>query len=394
MKEKNNNFLYFNFYSGVSGDMLIGSLIDLGVDPNQLMDILTKIDKSLSYEIKKVTRGINSCTLIKPLIPKHLNKNFKWDELKNFGNSFKEEKFIYNNFNETIELLKKSEEVVHNETDTEPHELGNFDTVFDIVCFYKCLNYLNIENLYHSGIPFSQGQIEIDHGIVSSLAPVTLNLVKDLGIPIYTSKKNPNFEMCTPTGVSLLKNFNHQDDIEGVILKTGYGAGTKNFNNTSNSILVNLLTPSKNKSEILNILETNIDDMNPEFIPIIFEKMLNVGVKDVWTQNILMKKGRPAYKISILCSNQLNNKVLKILKRETSTFGVRIYNVKREAFERRIETVSTKYGDVNIKIKLDSGEVIGVYPEYEDCKNFSKVHNIPLKVIFDEALKQFNNLPR
>ena len=131
-----------------------------------------------------------------------------------------------------------------------------------------------------------------------------------------------------------------------------------------------------------------------KFIPIIFEKMLNVGVKDVWTQNILMKKGRPAYKISILCSNQLNNKVLKILKRETSTFGVRIYNVKREAFERRIETVSTKFGDINLKIKLDSGEVIGAYPEYEDCKNFSKVHNIPLKVIFDEALKQFNNLPR
>ena len=393
MKVISKNSLYFNFYSGVSGDMLIGALIDLGVDVNVLKDILTKIDKDLSFKVIKVTRGINICSLVKPIFPKKLSKNFDWNQLKKFGNSFREEKFVYHNFNETIELLKKSEEDVHNEIDVKPHELGNFDTVFDIVCFYKCLEYLNIENLYHSGIPFSQGEIEIDHGVVSSLGPVTLNLVKNLGVPIYTSKKNPNFEMCTPTGVSLLKNFNHKDDLGGVITKIGYGAGTKNFKNSSNSISVNLLTHN-NSFEELNILETNIDDLSPEFIPFVFEKILELGAKDVWAQNILMKKGRPAYKVSVLCSYELNSKIINILKNETSTFGVRIYNVKREAFERRIETVSTKFGDINLKIKLDSGEVIGAYPEYEDCKNFSKVHNIPLKVIFDEALKQFNNLPR
>ena len=393
MKEKNKNALYFNFYSGVSGDMLIGSLIDLGVDLNVLKNILTKIDKDLSFEVKKVSRGINTCSLISPKFPKNLNKNFDWNELKNFGYLIKEEKFVYHNFNETIELLKKAEEHVHGEINVKPHELGNFDTVFDIVCFYKCLEYLNIENLYHSGLPFSQGEIEIDHGVVSSLAPVTLNLIKSLGVPIYTSKKNPNFEMCTPTGVSLLKNFNHNDDIGGIISKIGYGAGTKNFTNSSNSISVNLLIHNDNY-ELLNILETNIDDMSSEFIPFVFEKILYIGAKDVWAENILMKKGRPAYKISILCSNELNSKVINILKKETSTFGVRIYNIKREAFERRIETVSTKYGDINLKIKLDSGKIIGAYPEYEDCKNLSKVHNIPLKVVFDEALKKFNNLPR
>ena len=107
-----------------------------------------------------------------------------------------------------------------------------------------------------------------------------------------------------------------------------------------------------------------------------------------------MKKGRPAYKISVLCEKKLNDKVTDLFKRETSTFGVRISDIKREAFDRRIETVTTKYGEINLKIKLDSGEVIGANPEYEDCKNLSKVHNIPLKVIFDEAINQFNNLPR
>ena len=393
MKVKNKNSLYFNFYSGVSGDMLIGSLIDLGVELSILKDILGKIDERVSFKVKNVKRGVNNCTLIEPEFPKELNKNFNWNELKNFGNFFKDEKFVFQNFNETIELLKKSEENVHNEVDAKPHELGNFDTVFDIVCFYKSLEYLGIENLYHSGIPFSQGEIEIDHGVVSSLAPVTLNLIKNLGIPVYTTTKNPNFEMCTPTGVSLLKNFNQNDIAEGVIKKIGYGAGAKDFANSSNSVSVNLLSSNSN-FELLNIIETNIDDMSPEFISFIFEKILELGAKDIWAQNILMKKGRPAYKISVLCSNKLNDNIIDLFKKETSTFGVRISNFKREAFERRIEKVSTKYGDINLKLKLDSGEVIGAYPEYEDCKNLSKVHNIPLKVIFDEALMHFNNLPR
>ena len=128
----------------------------------------------------------------KPVIIKsiELNKIFNWNELRNFGNFFKDEKFVYKNFNETIELLKKSEENVHNEVDTKPHELGNFDTVFDIVCFYKCIEILKIEKLYHSGIPYSQGEVKISHGNVSSLAPVSLNLIKKLKIPIYTTKKN------------------------------------------------------------------------------------------------------------------------------------------------------------------------------------------------------------
>ena len=393
MKAKNKNSLYFNFYSGVSGDMLIGSLIDIGVEPSILNEILGKIDDRLSFKVKYVKRGINNCILIKPEFPKEFNKNFNWSELKNFGNFFKEEKFVYQNFNETIELLKKSEENVHNEVDTKPHELGNFDTVFDIVCFYKSLEFLGVKNLYHSGIPFSQGEIEIDHGTVSSLAPVTLELIKNLGVPIYTTNKNPNFEMCTPTGVSLLKNFNQSDKAKGIINKIGYGAGTKDFKSSSNSVSVSLLSSSSNY-ELMNIIETNIDDMSPEFIPFVFEKILEMGANDVWAQNILMKKGRPAHKISVLCEEKLNDRVIDLFKKETSTLGVRISNVKREAFDRRIDTVRTKYGEINLKIKLDSGEVIGAYPEYEDCKNLSKVHNIPLKVVFDEALKKFNNLPR
>ena len=107
-----------------------------------------------------------------------------------------------------------------------------------------------------------------------------------------------------------------------------------------------------------------------------------------------MKKGRPAFKISVLCSDSKVGDIVNILKTETSTFGVRVINVDRHAFERKIDLVSTKYGDINVKLKMDSNEIIGIYPEYEDCKNLAKVHNIPLKVIFDEAVKQFNNLPR
>jgi len=387
-----NNSLYFNFYSGISGDMLIGSLIDLGINTDILKKTLSKIDKGLSINTRKVLRGLNKCTLIEPVIPKSLDKIFNWNELKKFADYVKDEPKVYQNFIETIELIEKSELNVHASGSSKPHELGNFDTVFDIVCFYKCLEFLNIEKLYHSGLPFSQGQIKISHGIVSSLAPVSLDLIKKLQIPVYTTKNNPNFEMCTPTGISLLKNFSQDESISGIIKNIGYGAGNKDFDELSNSISVSLI--NNNNSRNLKIIETNIDDMSPEYIPFVFEKILDIGANDVWSQNILMKKGRPALKISVICPDNLVEPIVNIFKVETSTLGVRIFDINRKLFRRKIEIVSTKYGDINVKLKLDSNEIIGIYPEYEDCKNLAKVHNIPLKVIFDEALDNFNNLPR
>jgi len=387
-----NNSLYFNFYSGVSGDMLLGSLIDLGIDINILKKTLNKIDKKISINTKNVLRGLNHCKLIEPIIPKSLDKSFNWSDLKKFIECIKDEATVYKNSIETIDLIQKCESEVHYSDEAKPHELGNFDTVFDIVCFYKCLDVLKIDKLYHSGVPYSQGEIKISHGNVSSLAPVSLNIIKKLKIPIYTTKKNPNFEMCTPTGLSLLKNFNHNEGLNGTIINTGYGAGNKDFDHSSNSVSVSWII--NNDLNNLKIIETNIDDMSSEYIPYVFEKILDLGANDVWSQNILMKKGRPAFKISVLCSDSKVGDIVNILKTETSTFGVRVINVDRYAFERKIDSVSTKYGDINVKLKMDSNEIIGIYPEYEDCKNLAKVHNIPLKVIFDEAVKQFNNLPR
>ena len=164
-----NNSLYFNLNSGVSGDMLIGSLIDLGADIEILKKTLIKIDKGLSIKTKNVLRGLNHCKLVVPIIPKKLDKSFNWDELKRFAEYLKDEVLVYENLIQTIDLIKKCESDVHGSVETKPHELGNFDTVFDIVCFYKCIEILNIKNLYHSGVPFSQGEIKISHGIVTSL---------------------------------------------------------------------------------------------------------------------------------------------------------------------------------------------------------------------------------
>ena len=162
-----NNSLYFNFYSGVSGDMLLGSLIDLGVDINILKKTLNKIDKKLSINTKNVLRGLNHCKLIEPIIPKSLDKSFNWSDLKKFIERIKDEATVYNDSIETIDLIQKCESEVHDSNEAKPHELGNFDTVFDIVCFYKCLDVLKIDKLYHSGVPYSQGEIKISHGNVS-----------------------------------------------------------------------------------------------------------------------------------------------------------------------------------------------------------------------------------
>jgi hypothetical protein len=135
--------------------------------------------------------------------------------------------------------------------------------------------------------------------------------------------------------------------------------------------------------------------MSPEIVPYLMEKIFQIGAKDVWCSNILMKKNRPAIMISVLCNDEIKESVISIIKEETSTFGLRISYVDRLRFNREEKEVSTKYGEVRVKLKLaDNNTVIGYHPEYEDCKNLAKMHNIPLKVIFDQAIDQLKKMPR
>ena len=393
---KKEEFLYFNLNAGVSGDMLISSLIDLGVPIEEIINNLKLINSKISIETKKVNRGPVKCTSIKPVFPESLsNDRFSWKDLFSLIEPLKENIDLYQNAKSTLALIKESEEDIHGDEDNKPHEIGSIDTIFDIVGFYSCINYLNVDHIFSSGVPFSQGNISIEHGTVPSLAPVSLNLIKKMNIPVFGFNKNINFESCTPTGLSLLKNFKFDNFDASKIISTGFGAGNADLEDFSNSISVSIMRPNTNSLDKLSIIETNIDDMSPEVVPYLMEKIFQIGAKDVWCSNILMKKNRPAIMFSVLCDREIIEQVVSIINEETSTFGLRISSADRIRFNREEKEVLTKYGEVRVKLKLsDDNTVIGYHPEYEDCKNLAKMHNIPLKVIFEQAIDQLKKMPR
>ena len=155
-----------------------------------------------------------------------------------------------------------------------------------------------------------------------------------------------------------------------------------------------LMSPS-NQNQDLSIIETNIDDMNLEIIGHFMEELFKLDIRDAWYTNILMKKGRPGLKISVLVDPNKVDSVIDLLKLETKTFGVRIISSSQIRFKRKIETVLTKFGKLRVKVKLsDEGEEIDYSPEFEDCKKLAKMHNIPLKEIFEEAIIQSKIRPR
>ena len=393
---KKEDFLYFNLNAGVSGDMLIASLIDLGVPIKEVVNNLKLIDSKISIETKKVNRGPVQCTLLKPVFPESLlNLEYGWEDLFYLIEPLKKNIDLYQNVKSTLSLIKESEEDIHGDEDNQPHEIGSIDTIFDIVGFYSCIDFLEVNYIFSSAVPFSQGNISIQHGAVASLAPVSMRLIKKINIPVFGFNRNINFESCTPTGLSLLKNFKFNNFGVSKIINTGFGAGTADIEGFSNSISVSIMSPTTNSLDKLSVIETNIDDMSPEVIPFLMEKIFQIGAKDVWCSNILMKKNRPAIMISVLCDEGILEQVISIINEETSTFGLRISSVDRIRFNREEKKVSTKYGDVRVKLKLsDNNTVIGYHPEYEDCKNLAKMHNIPLKVIFDQAIDQSKKMPR
>jgi uncharacterized protein (DUF111 family) len=201
-----------------------------------------------------------------------------------------------------------------------------------------------------------------------------------------------NFETTTPTGAAILKaNANEfSDNIDLNILKTGYGLGTKDFN-IPNVLRVYLAEDTSQKTDLIIedqlLVEANIDDMNPELYTLIEEKLFENGALDVYKTNIIMKKGRPAIKLSVLVDNDKLEVIENILFTETTTLGIREYGVKKKMLKRQFEKVNTKYGDITIKKGLLNGQVIKIKPEFEDCKKLAEESNIPIRDIYSEVLK-------
>lgn len=309
---------------------------------------------------------------------------------------------------EVFRTLGEAEAAVHGTTldQIHFHEVGAVDTIVDIVGNLLALDYLGIERIFVSPVNTGHGFVRCAHGMMPVPAPATARLL--CGIPHYRGSVAK--EMTTPTGAALLKVLAEPvadvpaGFVAGII---GYGAGSRDLP-IPNMLRASLGTCASGKegdgtavtaavaehredgvrSETLLRLSCNLDDMSPELLPHVLERLLEAGALDAWYCPVLMKKGRPARELNVLLEERLRDAVMEIVFRETSTLGIREEKVLRHSLERRTENVETPWGPVRVKLGLYRGETVNVAPEYEDCRRLAEESGVPLKTVMAVALRR------
>jgi len=387
--------LYYECFAGISGDMNLGAMVDIGIKPEYLVTELKKLGiKGYELKIFKDQRKGISGTKVDVEIEagnnksSHDNSKHVHRNLKNIKTIINDSKLNDNIKNISLKIFKKvaeAESVIHNKDINEIffHEVGAIDSIVDIVGAAICIDYLKPDKIYSSTVELGGGFVNCEHGTLPVPAPASVEILK--GAPVR--KGTVQYEAATPTGSAILASCVDEftDKIDFIIEKTGYGIGSKDGD------IPNVLRLYLGKSTIKEsvekdsslIIECNIDDMNPEFYDYIINSLFDAGAKDVYITPIIMKKSRPAAKLSVLCNKGSEMLIENILFTETSSIGLRKYSVEKIMLERKIESVNTKYGEVKIKSAFYKDKIIKSKPEYEDCIKIAKKENIPIKEVYN-----------
>ena len=379
---------YFDCCSGISGDMVLGALIDCGLDIKMLRKELAKLDlKDYAVSAAKDERhhivGTNLSVRFKE--SKH-HRTFK--DIKTLISRSRLSQRVKDLSISIFANLAKAEAKIHGckPDDVHFHEVGAIDSIVDIVGTAIGVEHLGIEKVYASPLPLGTGWVNTSHGRMPVPAPATLELLT--GVP--TAKSFVRAELTTPTGAAIIKtlaeNFGSMPEMK--IAKTGYGIGDKDFKEIPNILRINLGEVSSGPERLL-VLETNIDDMNPQIYEYLMAKLFKNGALDVFLVPIQMKKGRPAILLKVLSPANKKDALMDTIFKETTTIGIRSYEVDRYCLERSIKEVSTPYGKVKVKISQKGGEAINIQPEYEDCKKIAEKKNLSLKDVIDMVKRYY-----
>lgn len=375
---------YFDTVAGISGDMTLGAFISAGVELEQLQNELLKLNLT-GYELKTetVTRSGISTVKLSVVVHKqpHYHRHLK--DIYTIIDSSKLNDKVKDSAKKIFLELAKAEASVHNTTIEKIHfhEVGAVDAIVDIVGTAICLDILNIEKIFSSPVKLgSGGFVETEHGRMPIPTPATVELLKYYP----TVLTDIPFELTTPTGASIVKALsNGIIAFENILVKSiGYGAGSRDLGEVPNllRIFIAELLPTTTDEDVV-IIETNIDDMNPEIYPYVIEKLLTTGAHDAYLTPIIMKKGRPGILLSALAAKSNLQDIVNIIFQQTTTLGVRIREIQRKKLSRSSKTVRTSFGDVKVKaIQVDGVERLT--PEFEECKRIAEQLNMPIIEIY------------
>lgn len=377
--------LYLDCHNGASGDMILGSLLDAGLCLDDLTKDLKKL-KISGYKLKK--KKVKRCGIQAMKFCVQINRRTHFDQANILSliekSSLKPE--IKTNSAKIFQNLFTAERKIHGKKKSHLHELGDLDSIIDIVGACIGFDKLGIEKIYSSSVPINQGSVKMNHGIYPLPAPATLELIKNMWAHPHSSR----IELLTPTGAAIIATLTKQAEImpEMKIESVGYGAGSMDLKEQPN-ILRSVIGQVKKsyQTDKVFVIQTNIDDMSPLGFETLYEELFEAGAKDVTTTPIYMKKSRPAIMLTVIVDKQELDDIISIIFNQTTSFGLRYYEANRKKLTRRFIKVKTKFGPIKLKIGETEGIPKIFSPEYEDCKRLARKHKIPLMKVYEEAKK-------
>ena len=420
---------YLECFSGISGDMFLGALIDAGVPAKLLEDTVAALGLGANLEISCVTRSGISATKVDVNVaraPSPAKTDHKHDHHHDHGHDhhdadessragvpaphehshrgLKEIRKIIGSASISdsakhtaiaiFEALGAAEAKIHSVPveDIHFHEVGAVDAMVDIVCAAVGAEALGVDEIVCSSLNVGGGTVRCAHGTLPVPAPATVELLKDA--PVYSSGLQS--ELVTPTGAAIVKTLARRFGAFPAmkIEKSGYGAGSQDFPGHANVARLVIgeavsTLAAKTNSETIVILEANLDDLNPQVFGYVMDQLIEEGALDAFGQPVQMKKNRPGMLLTVMSKPEDANKLTQLIFTETTTLGVRRRDEVRQILARRWENVRTQWGDVRIKIASMNGTVTNYAPEYEDCRRLAAEHHVPLKMVMQEASRAY-----
>ncbi|MBN2077399.1 MAG: nickel pincer cofactor biosynthesis protein LarC [Spirochaetes bacterium] len=379
----------FDCFAGVSGDMIVGSLIDAGLDMGDLKKMVGTLplegyDISAERVVKSGIAATRFSVTVRDETPPRRGLAYIRKILETSGLP----EPVKSNAASIFGEIARVEAAIHGTTIEEVHfhEIGAIDSIIDVTAACAALHLMDIDEVRATRVNVGEGFIENAHGTLPVPAPATAALL--VGAPVYSS--GIPAELATPTGAAILARFvKRWGPLPEMRLDAvGYGAGTRDLAIPNLlRVFIGEIDATASYETILSI-ETNIDDMNPEFYQHVFESLLESGALDVYTTPIIMKKSRPGVMLTVLAREEDRDALARIVFAETTTAGVRIARLDRLVLQRETRRVSTVYGEIGVKVLSSGDRPVTISPEFEDCRAAAKTLGVPLRKVYDEARKR------
>ena len=375
--------LYFDCFAGISGDMTIGALIDLGIDVESLKQQLASLGLT-GYQIKidRVERSGIAATKFDVIVEQSLQPARHLAEIREIIDNSNLSELARLRSIKAFERLAEAEARAHGTTVDEVHfhEVGAIDSIIDVVGAMIGVEMLGVDRFIASPLRVGHGSVKAAHGLLPVPAPGTAEILR--GAPIYAGRIEGEF--VTPTGAAIVTSLCQSYGVLPAVSieRIGYGAGSRNPEGFPNALRILLCelsdqTASEPENSVV-VIETNIDDMNPQVYEHVLKMAFKIGALDAFITPVQMKKSRPGVLLTVLSEPDLVNSVIDMLLAETTTLGVRYYEAKRRVLARVIETVETQYGSVRVKVASAGGRKLHFQPEHEDCLRLAESAGVPL----------------